>query len=1141
MIGDSSHSPTQKVLDSLRDAYKRKVLADMRRGVLLFFVAVILVISASAVLELVFDFGIVGRTVLFVAVLALFIYYFAKYLWKDIVRLARGASLDDIASIALDAGDNLPDFRDRLRNAVELLSNSSDTMYSKELAEEYISSTFEHAANSPIASSLRYRVDKRTKLYLAGTFAVALILFAFLPSQFPSSIVRIANFTHEYQNPEAYSISVSPGDCQLSRGDSLNVRVKISLLTAIRFPSSITMNERYQGEDEFEKHQVRRESGEMYHYVIPNVRSNVEYFVSVGDQNSKVYRVRVVDLPIVESFSVRLVYPAYTHKESETLEEDIGDFTALVGTKAYYTLNANKHLKQAWIDFSTQPSSPDTLRKQLTVNGSSASGSFTVSRSSTYTLQLLDSDSLRNRNPIVYGIQAVPDQYPTCQITYPGRDVNLNRDMQLPLKIVIGDDYGFTRLLLQYRLISSKYVPSQKEYRSIEIPLPSEAAGQEDISYDWDLSPLNLVPEDVISYHARVFDNDMVNGPKSAASAEYTLRLPSLSEAFAQADSEHSNLVSKTEEALKLSDNLNQEVQKISEDMKTLNKRLDWEQKKKMEGTIQKFDSLQRKIEDVKKQAESMTEKMLENKLLSPQTLEKYLELQKAIQQINSPEFQEALQKLQKAVSSLDPNQVRQAMQNFKMNEEVLRKSIERTLALIKRVEIEQKLDELQKRTAQMLDQQDSLRKTTAASDSSATNSRQGLSDQQREIQKELSGAQKEMSNLKDMMGQFPQEMPLSKLNEANQSLQNNQVAQKMQESRQQLSKGDFSNSMRSQEQISSALQNFQQQLSETQKEMLRNQERETVNALRKAQQNLLQISKEQETLRNRSMQPMEPNSPGARSLASQQYELMQQLNYTSQQMMQLSDKSFMVTPQMGRQIGQAYSEMNHALQNLQNRYGQTNSATGPQKQAMGSMNQAVMNIQGTLQSMMQGKGSAGSFPSLLQQLQQLAGQQQGLNSMTRQLGEQGEMTMQQKAELSRLAAQQELIRKSLEQLNQEFQQSQSKGQVLGDLNAISSEMKKVEKDMSSKNITQQTIQRQNRILTRMLDASRSINQQNYDNRRLAKAGKDINQNSPSELNLSNANSEREQQLLRLIRQNFPPEYQKVIIRYYQILRKSPD
>ncbi len=192
---------------------------------------------------------------------------------------------------------------------------------------------------------------------------------------------------------------------------------------------------------------------------------------------------------------------------------------------------------------------------------------------------------------------------------------------------------------------------------------------------------------------------------------------------------------------------------------------------------------------------------------------------------------------------------------------------------------------------------------------------------------------------------------------------------------------------------------------------------------------------------------------------------------------------------------------------------------------------------------MAQGQGMGG-FPSLMQQLQQLAGQQEGLNALTLKLGQGGALSMAQQAELARLAAQQEAIHKSLEQLGQEAQSAES-GQVqsgvLGSLDQISRDMKDVLKDLEDNNINPETIRRQQRILTRMLDASRSINKQDYDNRRQSSPGQDIITKSPEELNLSNGGSELSQELLKLIRKNFPPEYQKIILRYYQLVKKTPD
>ncbi len=1129
----STNIPYNEAIGSLQRIYGRKTLARIIVGSFYLTSILLFTITFSSFCEIIFDFGLVGKLFLMLVVSVPSLFACLKYLIPGMIKYFKPPGISDIRDIALEVGNHFPKMKDRLRNAIELLTSGEKNLFSSELAQAYINQTFGQASQLNIDSALKYKIGRR----IEGTSVISLLLFfgMFLvfPSQMPNALARIINLSEN--TPSAYLIGVSPGDVQLSRGDTLRVEAKLTLMTARKLPSYITLNEKLDNEVEFEKHNLEQSPGGKYFFQLPNVRSSLTYFVSAGNQTTQEYHVKVVDLPIVQNFTVTLVYPAYTGRTPETLQDNIGDLTALVGTRVEITLHTNKELVLASVSFN------DSTKKNLVVSGANANGTFVVNKTTGYWFRLLDIDSLRNRDPILYSVQALADEYPACEITSPGKDVDLSRDMQLPLRIRIGDDYGFTRLVVEYKLASSKYIKPEKNYHVVEIPLPRKSPGEQEISYPWDLTSLDLVPEDILSYHARVFDNDIVGGPKATVSLEYLLRLPSLNEVFASTDSEHNDIVSKAENALDNSNDLKQELDKLSREMKTATKQMSWEDQKKMQNTLQKFEELQQKIDSVKNQVASMTQKMLENKIISPQTLDKYLELQKALQEVNSPEFQDALRKLQQAIQSLDPSQVRQAMQSFQLNEEALRQSIERTLSLIKRVEIEQKFDELEKRIDQMLSQQKNVQKSTAQSDSTNASDRKKLADSQKEIKNELSETKDAVSDLKRRMSEFAEEMPTQKMDQASRKLEQSGVERNMQKSSEKLSKGDFSQSMAAQEQVESALEEFQKTLSEAQKEMLQNEQRETVNAMRKAQQNLLEISKEQEELRDQSNQTM-PNSAEARTLTDEQNELMQQLNYTAQQMMRLSNKSFAVTPQMSKQIGEAYSQMRKAMDDLQARSGESNAAE-PQGKAMGAMNQAVMSIQNTLQAMMQGQGSGG-FPSLIQQLQQLAGQQEGLNALTQKLGEAGELSVEQQAQLARLAAEQEAIHKSLSQLAQEAQQSEAMNQqnrILGDLDQVAKDMKDVVQDLRNRDIKPETIQRQQRILSRMLDATRSINQRDYDNRRKSAPGQDMARETPGELRLSGKSAEQDQELLNLIRKSFPPEYQKVIFRYYRLINKIPE
>jgi len=1118
-------------LKRIRSLYRRKLRVQLLNGLLMVTSSTTVAILFASGLESYFKFSPNFRSVLFLLIIFTFSFSIYTFLLPKLRKYLSNPNLDDLKQITLEIGERFPEIRDRLRNAIELAFSVDSQLYSVEIQRAFIQNTFSEFSKLQIENSLKYKLRTKTIAAFLSTTAAAIIALILFPYEIPSAIGRIVNFSTNYKTALQYEIEVKPGNVQIPRGDTLKILVHIKFVSHEKIPPATELFARYFGEQKFEKQLLKQDSDGIFTSIFPNIRNSIEYFAGIDGIKSPVYVAKVIDLPVVQHMQITLSYPSYTKQAMQTLPDNIGDFSAIVGTRANFSIGSNKDLISAFIVFS------DSTTQKMQVSGTNASGSLYVSKSMQYWVEIMDKDSIVNRNPIVYSIQALKDEYPICSIIVPGKDLDLSRDMTLPMRIRIGDDFGFTKLLLQYKLTSSKYIAADKDWHSVEIPIGDKSAGSREVSYLWDLTNLNLVPEDVVTYRAVVFDNDAVTGPKSSASNEFQLRLPSLDEVFASVDTAQNEMRNSAEETVKETNSLKNDLDRLSQQLKANSQQMTWEDQKKFESTLKKFNDIQKQVSDLKNKVESLTQKMLENKILSPQTLEKYLELQKTLQEINSPEFQEALRKLQEALQSLNPNIVRQALQNFQLNEETFRRSIERTLSLLKRIQIEQKLSELQEKFNQMASRQEEIKKQTQKSDSIIAANRNSLTQQEKDLQNRLKESEEELSSLKQKMNEFKGEMPADKIEKAQEEIRNGDIEKKFDDVEEKLASGNFTQSLVIQQQISSLFQSIKEKLAEAQKQMLQNQRLEVINGLRKAQDNLIEISKRQEELRNSSANVL-PNSAEQRSLAEKQNELMQQLNLTAQQLMQLSQRSFAVTPQMGRNIGSAYSQMQQALNNLSSRSAE--SSVQNQSEAMASLNKAVAGIQSTLQAMMQGGQGTGGFPSLLQQLQQMAGRQEGINALTQQLANGGELSMEQQAQLARLAAEQEAVRKSLSQLASEAKDAEieSKGQILGDLDKIVQEMKDVVRDMQSKDIKPETIQRQERILSRLLQASRSIRKQDYDNHRESTPGEDVVRIGPKELNFSNQNDVYNEELLNLIKRNFSPEYQDIILRYLKALKK---
>jgi hypothetical protein len=327
----------------------------------------------------------------------------------------------------------------------------------------------------------------------------------------------------------------------------------------------------------------------------------------------------------------------------------------------------------------------------------------------------------------------------------------------------------------------------------------------------------------------------------------------------------------------------------------------------------------------------------------------------------------------------------------------------------------------------------------------------------------------------------------------------------------------------------------FLQQMKDVQKALQQNQQRQIVNEMRRSLQDLLDLSKRQEALKNESQQ-LAQNSQRFRENAAEQMEIMRDLASVASNMARLSQKTFGISPEMGKSIGDAMRSMNSALESLTQRNG---AAVGPQQnEAMASLNAAASQLQNAMNAMMQGQSGQGmGMAGFMQRLQQMTGQQQGINQGTQNLG----MSQQQAAEMARLAGEQGMVRKSLEQLAKEAAQSGDLSKILGDLNRIAQDMREVQTDLAQGNVNPETLRKQDRILSRLLDSQRSARERDFEKKRKAESGREVARRSPGAIDLSTqeGKSRLRQDMLKALEQGYSRDYEDLIKRYFELLEQE--
>ena len=121
-------------------------------------------------------------------------------------------------------------------------------------------------------------------------------------------------------------------------------------------------------------------AGQRYAAVLPDATrgldQSVAFTMQAGDGRSEPIRVALVDSPTLLVREVRYEFPAYMHRERETVAWQ-GDLRAVEGTRVVIIAESNQPLESAWIDFGCD-GSRDLKLKVGASDLARASGSFVL-------------------------------------------------------------------------------------------------------------------------------------------------------------------------------------------------------------------------------------------------------------------------------------------------------------------------------------------------------------------------------------------------------------------------------------------------------------------------------------------------------------------------------------------------------------------------------------------------------------------------------------------------------------------------------------------------------------------------------------------------------------------------------------------
>ena len=1039
-----------------------------------------------------------------------------------------------VQAIALRLEKKFPELKGRLIAALQFSEDSelNRRRYSGDLIEATLAQAADTASNLDFGSVVSGYPLWRNLRTTAGAAVFAVALLVIFPGLFSYSYKVYSNPTEVITQPLGYKLSAWPGSEIAIKYRDVDLG---GVLLGEKFPEKATVYYKYSGGiwqkseiDLSERLAIPTALGDslLFYTTLKQVRRSLDYYVKAGREQTPVKHIDVVDRPRVTGIKLSMFYPPYTGLVPTVIDENDGSMSAVVGTRVNMKIETNVAVEIAEMIFA------DSSRSKFEISGRTAEQSFRIDEDKSYLIRLVDTQGEENPDPIEYHITAVPDEYPVIEVVRPGIDINLNEEMLVPIMLRISDDYGFSSLVLKYHIVSD----GRKGDENVAVlNFSDRIKTQGEINFNWDIEPLRLMPSDYVAYYFELADNDAVGGPKISKSRTYIARLPSLEEIIAQTEAEYNQNVDQTEEYLRqhrdLSERLKNIARKFEQEKNNGDSKLPWQHQKELQDIAEKEEEISRQLNQTADKMNELIDKMQESRFAGRELLEKLAEIQKLYEEVATPEMREARLKLLEALKRMDQQMLDQALKDYQMSQEELMKRLDRTIALLKKMQIEQKIDAMTEMARELTEKQIDVNENTSES---STERLPSLAPAEDKVKKGLGNLKKEAGKLREMLKEFA----YSQADDADKfcsAVENSDAGENMQNMMDKLSAMKKDESLDEGRQALAKLMNMLDQLQQGQAKMCKGGGAEMAQKMRHAINDINYLSNNQEELIDRTGE-IKGNSEVLRDIAGQQQILRESVTGLSRRIEELGKESPFLAAGLHGMVNYSLGNIDLAIDKLTNR--RSTDAIGYQREALWSLNRAALNMLDALEQQNQcNKGGSCDNPS--QKMESLCMQQQKLNQQTQsQCQNPNNMGPGGQEAMKRLAAEQGAIQKSLQELEQEFGQSR---EVLGRLDAVAEDMQKVVDQLSSGEVGHETIDRQLKIYSRMLDATRTMQRKDFTDQRKAAIGQDVLRSSPAALsgNHLQGGLDVEDRLRQFLDESYPEEYEQHIKAYFKALLES--
>ena len=853
-----------------------------------------------------------------------------------------------------------------------------------------------------------------------------MVLVVFLPRFAVQPTRRILNYDREFEKPLPYSVTLSAEAVETTQGSDVPFSIHVE---GSRIPDAFYVKSP-SGQQVFEKVSVNDHT-----YTFRNLFHDLTFQVVGGEYVSKPITLTVRPNPVLLSYQCRVAYPSYIHRAAEVLQ---GKTRIMVpqGSKLSFDFTTRDcDTALVWMDSLTRP---------LAVEHDQASLMMTAAQSVSFDLACRNAWSDRF-DPMHFTVDVIPDAYPDIRVESYEEDFS----SQIYFSGLLADDYGFTKLVCHCDV-------HQPVERKLVLPVPfDKSVLKSSFFYSIHLDSLGVLPGQQVEVCFEVWDNDGFHGPKSKRSETFSYYKPSTSALDSVAEQAENDIMERMAQRADEAEQLKSELEKMLREL-TSKKELDWSDKEKIKDLLQKETQIEEEWNRLQEEQEKLGDFMKQHDLADEEMLKKQEKINELFEELIPEELKKMMEEIERLLDEMPRERMQDLLRDMQKDNKKMQDLLDRNLSLLEQLKMEKELNEWMEQLNELGEE------LSEGTDSLSAD----------EAKEEFEELIRQLDELEERNEQLNDPFNLQKDEALEQSIENDldQGAKKDAGAKMKEMANNIMNSM---------MAGGMEQMGED------------AHLVRVLLENVVRASHQQEALMN-ELGHLRTDDPSLRDKIAQQKELSANFSMVEDSLRAMALRQTSIRNFVFDELATIDQQTELALKNMNDLHFGT--AVNYQHHALQSMNNLSLMLAESLDEMEMSMSMSGSGSSCKKksQPQQQGKSMQQMQELQQQLGKQLEQLQKQmqqpdgnpsmSEEFARMAAEQEMIRQQMQQMLDEMKRN---GQVGDDgLNDIIKDMERLEEDLVNKRIDRRTMDRNQKILSRMLESEKAQEKREQEEKR---------------------------------------------------------